>query len=667
MALSAQVVHFTTRTTTGTQDVTVGFQPKAIIFLATVQTATGLTNGGDRVGMMVGFTDGTNDGACGVAYDTVAENTGGTWIYNNACLALYSDIGTGSGTALVVADLSAWDSDSFTLNYSTVDGSAYRVAALVLGGDSISNAIVVNGQLTGTTHAQTGAGFTPTCGIFAGQNRGTTFNGGLASGAFSLGIATSGTTRRSIGVRPRNNQNADRIFQTDALLTFAAQNPIQDDTWDIDGFDSQGFDLTKDVDNSNSGAYVGLLLAGADVALGTLTQPTSTGAQSVTGLSFQPTAFLAFGAGTANESATSDAVVGVGMATADDEEVGTAWVHSDNSANTAGMSNADDRTLVSRALTSPFGVVADALFTSFNSDGLTVNWQTADATQRLWGYLALGPAAGGASEVSATASAAATASATMQASRAVTVTGAGAATSSVTPTYRRALTVTAAGAATASATAVLGATEIDATAAGAGSASVTMFASRALTSTAAGAADASVTVSWGRAATSSIAGVGTATVTMVVTSSTEVAASAAGTSTVSVTPGVRRIMSVSGAGAGTVDVTMQSGAQLQTAADGTGSASLTVAPLRHRESTVAGSATAAVTPFVLRSPTVACGGTGSATVGLGVVRAFSISAECSATAAAVLTLASETAAADRGAYAVEHAFALEMLRAAGAR
>lgn len=393
MALSAMLLRITAKTSTGNQAYTgAGFQPKAVVFIATAQTAAGLTTSGDRVMIMRGMTDGTNDGCAGISYSVADEADGISFAHDNRCIAFWQD--SGSTPALIAAaSIVSLDADGFTLNWDTADGSAWVIDALCLGGDSITDQLVATGTLSGTSHAMTTAGFTPACGIFAAINRGTTFNTNTATGGFAVGHGVSGTERHGAGVRCRNNNNAHKIWQTDALLPFVAGG-AQEDTWDLDGFDSAGFDLTKDVDSGNGGLYACLLLAGVDAALQTLTQPTSTGAQSLTGESFEPTAVLTLSADTTDESAAATSEIVMGMAAADTAEGGSWFGITAPGTPLGGMSNATDRTIVSRA-PADGAIEADAVFTSFNSDGVTFTWQTADATQRLHGVMMLGPAAGG--------------------------------------------------------------------------------------------------------------------------------------------------------------------------------------------------------------------------------------------------------------------------------
>jgi hypothetical protein len=128
------------------------------------------------------------------------------------------------------------------------------------------------------------------------------------------------------------------------------------------------------------------------VAKGTFAANTGTGSQSVTGLSFQPKAVIFFATALTAEGYGAHAQMSVGFATSSTEEYAVHVGFEDNQTSTDTGRNAfSDRCIsipnASAAETSQDGA---ADFTSFNSDGFTINWSDAPSSAWLIHYLALG-------------------------------------------------------------------------------------------------------------------------------------------------------------------------------------------------------------------------------------------------------------------------------------
>jgi len=134
--------------------------------------------------------------------------------------------------------------------------------------------------------------------------------------------------------------------------------------------------------------------AAVTVYKGTFTKRTSTGTQSITGVGFQPKAVIFFWTkNTTNGTSSANGVMGIGFAggspiansgvvTSAQDNVGTT--------NTGWRESATYSIITLNATTNPPTLAAQASVTSFDADGFTLNWQTADASADIIHFIALG-------------------------------------------------------------------------------------------------------------------------------------------------------------------------------------------------------------------------------------------------------------------------------------
>lgn len=134
---NANIIQWTDATTTGNKSVTgAGFPPTFALFFDWGITAALPYLGGTGTGFGYGFgvaKDSTHRFAIG-GYgqgNVATPNTAKELLTNHCHVLLTTSVSSGP---TVSADLVSFDSDGFTLNYDTVATSAYKSAALVLGG-----------------------------------------------------------------------------------------------------------------------------------------------------------------------------------------------------------------------------------------------------------------------------------------------------------------------------------------------------------------------------------------------------------------------------------------------------------------------------------------------------------------------------------------------------
>src|SRR5262245_55973911 len=179
--------------------------PKVVILYTTFQTAAGTA-----VNAIL---------AVGAAVSSSARNASSAWSDDNvgtsACRA-----NTSASRCLRLEDTAAslklsvdhvsMDSGGFTLNWTTVDASARKVAWVVLGGDISTYVAQITSATTTGNQAFTGFGFKPDCALLIkphGQGS-TTTAGGSVTVAPSVGFLKSATERATVAGIDRHGQAA---------------------------------------------------------------------------------------------------------------------------------------------------------------------------------------------------------------------------------------------------------------------------------------------------------------------------------------------------------------------------------------------------------------------------------------------------------------------------
>lgn len=156
--IQAWVGQISSKTTTGTQAYTgVGFLPTAILLLKPHgQGTTTTAGGGVTVAPSFGWASATTARGCMAAVDMHAQTAADSARYQRTdkCYAVLSN----TGAVLIEADLTSFDSDGFTLNWTTAHSTARTVIAVALGG--LQAKAGAWNQRSGTgSQAVTGVGF----------------------------------------------------------------------------------------------------------------------------------------------------------------------------------------------------------------------------------------------------------------------------------------------------------------------------------------------------------------------------------------------------------------------------------------------------------------------------------------------------------------------------
>ena len=366
----------------------VGFQPKAIIFWLNSRTAAGF---GTQNWFGLGAATSTSARWAVTHGDTTATASATTWRRYSAALCVY--LNEGDSTVSCSADLSSLDADGFTLNWTAIS-SAFIVHYLALGGTDLTNATAgttTYGAGTGSKSV-TGIGYQPDFLLQATNN-----NASASGNTFSMTYGAAGLTGQgAITNRSRNgsaNMEVGQWQRTDRLmvgLSATASSTTTDCTFT--SFDSDGWTVNWTNDPNGLVTYY-LALKGPQTAVLSDTQKTSTGTKATTGAGFTPSAAIFFGANAATNTSGDYTQMRASLGAATATAEGGVW---HQSADAAATSDTDSHTSSTKCLThatQASTIDAEADLSSFDSDGFTLDWTTADATAREFVAILFGDAA----------------------------------------------------------------------------------------------------------------------------------------------------------------------------------------------------------------------------------------------------------------------------------
>ncbi len=371
-----------------------GFAPTAILFFSDF---VGDGADGSHLYDMIGFATASGSAAHFVeSAHNVATTAVFCGFHNVSCIYKAPD---NSGGTEIRATLVSLDADGFTLNWNlTVAGRVIRYIAL--GGDVASAAAgTFNSNAATGNQAISGVGFLPKLVIFLTSRSNTTANGVTTAGdhGMCLGAAKSSLERWAVAGGYDDNAAAANVAQITANnRCFVNLAPTVWVDADFVSMDADGFT----VNITTAGGQVGvsyLALGGADlqVALGTDSQKTATGTKAKTGVGFRPEALpILRGSGATSLNTVTDHVALF---------TGGAPSVADQTVCAIGETDAADPTIAKRRAEAGAAALyisgstptvnARAAVSSLDADGFTLNWTVADATARLFGYIALRGAA----------------------------------------------------------------------------------------------------------------------------------------------------------------------------------------------------------------------------------------------------------------------------------
>jgi len=407
--LGFYVGNFTKPTSAGFQAISgLGFQPEAIIFFWTNNTIddASVTAGGGYTG--IGFASSPTSERAVISWsdDGGSSNTG-RGSSSQRSIVIPSLAG-GIGGA---ANISSFDSDGFTLYWDTANAGEYVIRYIALGGGDITNTSVGTFAMTtsGATQSVSNVGFQPDF-IFFLPTQGTTDETFTTIDSFiHLGFASSATNEglMALGDEDAEGSGVTCGFQNygSSILTLVvAENSCAniDSQADLATFDTGGFTINKpNLPAANSNIFY-LAIQGGQWNVGNFTMPTSAQSQQITGVGFEPVGafFMSYGLAPdslANQDAstTTNFHLSIGAAESTTSQGNILVIADDADASP----NPGARTVSTAAIqtgidTSGNGIslTGVANFTSFDADGFTFDWITADGTEREIIYWTVGAA-----------------------------------------------------------------------------------------------------------------------------------------------------------------------------------------------------------------------------------------------------------------------------------
>jgi hypothetical protein len=395
--VSVKVGSFTKQAGTGAQSVTgLGFTPKALMIWTNNGTSLGRS---DRFRFISGITDGTfSVGFHAVSDDNAAATTarrnyeeGVIWRSVSAANVLEDR-----------ATFTSFDADGFTINWATNSGSQAIVFYWAIGGSAVSADVgVFDSPGSASVQSVTGIGFQPTTLLLfemwdtATSSTDAYLNVPRMGWADSLRTGGTCTVASESAADPSNTVRLlSSTYPTRGIFSGSGGNPFGQIARiaSIASYNADGFtiDYTLDDVPVATGTYY-LALKGVTTTHGLITQPTTTGLQSVS-VSGTPILALFQSVGSADtESVVSESQYSFGASDGTDQA--STWVGDlDNQATTVtARSNRDDtvvQCITPAATGSSSTINALAAVSAFGSNAFQLNWSTVDSTQRKVIYLA---------------------------------------------------------------------------------------------------------------------------------------------------------------------------------------------------------------------------------------------------------------------------------------
>lgn len=383
MALSAKVGSFAKPVVTGNQAVSgVGFQPNTLIMFGNYQTADGSATGQARIGL--GFSDGTGN-------EVISNQKGPS---NFQCIQVSTknySLSLGGGQ-IASSSLSSFGVDGFTNNWTTSNAVATIVNYIALGGSTITNSKVLNNTAAtvGGNQVFSGVGFKPDAVIITTMIN-TAAAGGYIGYSFSILGNTSYSNSYSIAgagsfimaSAQTNNACLSVDNATDAITAQAS----------LVSLDADGFTLNWSIANAAAIKLHILCIKGPNIKVGVLNQPNGAGTQAISGVGFTPKCLLLTSTGRVSSATVQTADKSAIMFGAASGTTERGCISNLSAGTVAGdFIEYLSRTKVIQMMdfNSPYSILAAADLNSFDVDGFTLNWTSADATAREVIYLAIG-------------------------------------------------------------------------------------------------------------------------------------------------------------------------------------------------------------------------------------------------------------------------------------
>lgn len=375
-----------------TNTVNLGFQPKAIFFYWTNNTALGFAANGDAGwGFAASTTASTPVQRAVAVADADAQTSSQTDRIKSDSYSIINLAANGSSAILRQEATTTFTTTGFSVAWRTVNTqTAYVIHYYALGGGDIvsTDAGTVN-ITTGTgSLAYSSLSFKPDILIFAWTFT-EAVNTQTAGMEIGLGMATSSSARAAILNVASDAATANtgkRWWQTSTSTIVAASiavPPVQDATVDFTSLDTNGFTLNKTDGPAAQLPVFFMAIKGGKEGFKAFSRPTVTGNSATTSSGFQPRGLFLFSASSTNNGALNSAggmSLGSGTTTASSTAI---WYQNFN------VDSSDDNmhatsSLIAVELDRSSTINAQASLVSLDATGYTLNWKKVTTQPVQW-------------------------------------------------------------------------------------------------------------------------------------------------------------------------------------------------------------------------------------------------------------------------------------------
>lgn len=399
MAIQAHVGQITEKATgaTGTEAYTgVGFRPTVLLL-----NGTNHTGNSSQVHALVGFGGGVSAtsrfAVSTISLDAQAAASAKNINDNDKIWEITNE----SGTVLNAADLTSFDADGFTLDFTTnsADDNLINYIALRGSGNDLTGRFIKEFAAPVGTGAQsyTGVGFKPDCILFYStlnnQAVGTGDDDNMIGIGWAVNQPVAGIQNHTAGMFSQDaltTMNTAHWFSTGNALVCHSSLAFTVTSMDVDGFTLNWSTTTVNV------SCWAVCLKGGQFYTNKFTMNPGTGNQAITAPGFRPSVVLMMSDNDTAENVGNDGAkfsFGAGVSATARNCIWSG--DSDAAADSVADRNQDDTKILKMMTQGTPTVNASLDLVSLDSGGFTVNVVATDGVERQVSYLVIGSAGSG--------------------------------------------------------------------------------------------------------------------------------------------------------------------------------------------------------------------------------------------------------------------------------
>ncbi len=332
-------------------------------------------------------------------YASADARVGTQVAYNVNNSRIYRAFGS-DGTSLYAFNITAALSNGFTIDVTAADAGSRIINYILIGGDELTNVTITEVTIPGSTgnQANTSLSYTPTGMITLVPAQSTDLTAGInpSHARWCVGFA-GGVGAGDQGYAFFQDRNAEtlavcrRIQKTGKVFGLAATDSLTAEA-SVDVFASNGWTLNwTNVSASGSQFWV-ITLGGVRCQFADVTQPTSTGLQSIaSGMAFTPKCALTLSncnVASANIETSARMSFGAGL----EGSEASVFTGASNNIGTTVTDQVLSRTKIVQLATEGTPTVDAEADLDLDAAAASLDWTTVDSTQRKVQVLLIGEA-----------------------------------------------------------------------------------------------------------------------------------------------------------------------------------------------------------------------------------------------------------------------------------